>query len=351
MTPRERVLAALSHRRPDRTPFELSFTPPMLETFQKETGALDPVEYFDLDIRSVGVKPTERQGDFSRYLPEDLPKGTTIDEWGVAHRPGSMYHFTKMIHPLANVNTVRMLEEYPFPDITAEYRVSHLPDAVARLHDAGYFVDGFAGHIFEQAWYMRGMEAFLTDLVLNPSLAEALLDTIVDMNCHVARRLASAGVDMLRTGDDVGTQKALMMSPDMWREWFKPRLGKVIAAARAVNPEIHVWYHSDGFILPIIPDLIEIGVDVLNPIQPECLDPEMIKERFGDVISLWGTIGTQSIMPFGTPKEVAEYTKDHIRRLGYNGGLVLAPTHVLEPDVPWENVLAYVETVREFTDF
>ena len=351
MTPRERVLAALAHRRPDRTPFEFSFTPPMLETFRRETGALDPVEYFDLDIRSVSGRSTKRRGDFSEYLPQELPEGTTVDEWGVAHRPGSMFHFTKMIHPLANVNTVEELERYPFPDITADYRVSHLPDEVARLHEAGYFVDGFTGHIFEQAWYMRGMEALLTDLVLNPDLAAALLDTIVEMNCHSARSLAQAGVDMIRTGDDVGTQKAMLMSPLMWREWFKPRLAKVIAEAKAINPQIHVWYHSDGAILPIIPDLIEIGVDVLNPVQPECLDPEIIKERFGHVASLWGTIGTQSIMPFGTPQEVADYTKDRIRRLGHNGGLVLAPTHVLEPDVPWENVLAFVEIAKEFRDF
>ena len=351
MTPRERVLAALAHERPDRTPFEFEFAPPMLETFREKTGADNPVDYFDLDIRSAGGKPTRQPGDFSAYLPVELPSGSVVDEWGVAHRPGSMFHFTKMIHPLANVNTVEELEKYPFPDVTAPYRYSHLPDEVTHLHDAGYFVDGFTGHIFEQAWYMRGMEALLTDLVLNQELATFLLDIIVEINCHRARCLAEAGVDMIRTGDDVGTQKAMLMSPDMWREWFKPRLAKVIAEAKAINPKIHVWYHSDGAILPIIPDLIEVGVDVLNPVQPECLDPEMIKKRYGHVASLWGTIGTQSIMPFGTPQEVAEYTKDRMRTLGYNGGLVLAPTHVLEPDVPWDNVLAFVETAREFRDF
>ncbi|NLV91069.1 MAG: hypothetical protein GX030_01570 [Firmicutes bacterium] len=351
LTPRERVLAALSHRRPDRTPFELSFTPPMLDKFREETGATDPDDYFDLDIRTVGLQPTKHMSDFSRYLPETMPEGTVVDEWGVAHRPGSMYHFTKMIHPLQAMTTMAELEEYPFPDVTAEYRYAHLPEQVEGLHSAGYFVQGFAGHIFEMAWYMRGMENLLADLVLNPEFATALLDRITDINSVTAKKLAQAGVDMLKTGDDVGTQKAMLMSPDMWRQWFKPRLARGIAAAKGVNPDIHVWYHSDGMILPIIPDLIEIGVDVLNPIQPECIDPEMIKREYGDQISLWGTIGTQSIMPFGTPQEVREYTKDRIRRLGYNGGLVLAPTHVLEPDVPWENVIAFVETAREFTDF
>lgn len=347
MTPRERVLTTLAHKRPDRIPFELDFTPPLYEVFREKTGAANPREYFQLDIRSIGLAPTKKETDFSAYLPAQLPEGTQIDEWGVAHRPGSTYHFTKMIHPLANVDTVEELRQYPFPDRDAEYRRAHWPEQVRQLHEQGYFVDGFAGHIFETAWYMRGMDNLLVDFLVNEEYAAVLLDTIVEGNIAVARGMAEAGVDMIRMGDDVGSQRAMLMDPDLWRKWLKPRLARVIAAAKEVNPDIHIWYHSDGIIDPIIPDLIEVGVDVLNPIQPECMDPRWVKKTYGDKITLWGTIGTQTVMPFGTPDEVRAYVKDMVENLGQDGGLVLAPTHVLEPDVPWENVLAFVEAARE----
>jgi len=121
----------------------------------------------------------------------------------------------------------------------------------------------------------------------------------------------------------------------------------VIRAAKEINPEVICYYHSDGNIHSVIPDLIETGVEILNPIQPECMDPIAIKEQYGEAVTLWGTIGTQRLMPFGTAREVADTVKSMIREVGYNGGLVIAPTHILEPEVPWENIVALVEAVRE----
>ena len=138
----------------------------------------------------------------------------------------------------------------------------------------------------------------------------------------------------------------MILSPEIWRRWLKPRLGRVIKAAKEVNPEVICYYHSDGYIEPVIPDLIETGVEILNPIQPECMDPLAIKQRFGEALTLWGTIGTQALMPFGTAREVADTVKSRIRELGCNGGLVIAPTHLLEPEVPWENILALVDAVE-----
>jgi uroporphyrinogen decarboxylase len=156
-------------------------------------------------------------------------------------------------------------------------------------------------------------------------------------------------VDVIMFGDDVGTQKALMMSVETWRKWVKPATAATIAAAKAVNPDVIALYHSDGVIYDIIPELIEIGVDVLNPVQPECVDPLVLKEQYGDRLSFWGTIGTQTTMPFGTPEEVRENVRQMIQTVGKGGGLLIAPTHLLEPEVPVENVVAYINACAEYT--
>jgi uroporphyrinogen decarboxylase len=147
-------------------------------------------------------------------------------------------------------------------------------------------------------------------------------------------------------GDDVATQRGMMMRPALWRRWLKPRLAAIISAAREVKPDILIWYHSDGDCRAIIPELIEIGVDILNPVQPECMDPAAVKAQYGDRLSFSGTIGTQTTMPHGTPEEVRGVVRERIATVGRGGGLLLAPTHVLEPDVPWENIVALVDAVR-----
>jgi uroporphyrinogen decarboxylase len=191
------------------------------------------------------------------------------------------------------------------------------------------------------------LENLLVDFLVNPELAAALLDQLTATGVASATRLAQAGIDVLTTGDDVGMQKGMMMSPETWRKWLKPRLAEIIAAAKKVKPDLLVFYHSDGKIESIIPELIEIGIDILNPVQPECMDPAQLKREYGNDLSFWGTIGTQTTMPFGTPEEVKATIKERIKTVGQGGGLLLAPTHVIEPDVPWENVLAFFEAIEE----
>jgi uroporphyrinogen decarboxylase len=149
-------------------------------------------------------------------------------------------------------------------------------------------------------------------------------------------------------GDDVGTQRGLLMSARLWRKWLKPRLAQVIAAARAANPEVLIAYHTDGDVTPLVPEFIEIGVQVLNPIQPECLDPFALKAEYGNRLAFWGTLGTQSTLPFGAPDDVRRDIEQRIEIVGKGGGLLLAPTHMVEPEVPWENILAYVDTVKTY---
>jgi len=351
MSPRERVIKALSREIPDRVPFEFSFTPYLQEIFKQKTGADDPREYFGMEIRHVSLKPTRIKQDFSAYISEESSEISSIDEYGVGRIKGSTYHFTRMVHPLRKLSRREELEKYPFPDICAEYRYEGIAEEVEQLHARDLFVVGWVGDIFETAWAMRGMIELFQDFLINQEFAAYLLDKITEDRCFMAENFARAGVDMILLGDDVGMQEKMMMGPETWEEWLKPRLAKVIASAKKINPEIFVFYHSDGNIEEIIPGLIEAGVDVLNPVQPECMDPAEIKEKYGDKLSFWGTIGTQTTMPFATPEEVKREVKLRVETVGKNGGLVLAPTHILEPDVPWENILAFVEGVKESEEF
>lgn len=348
MDNREIVIRALSRDNPVRVPKEASFTPLVAEKLKEKIGRNDFETYFNMEMRGVGISPTKRKTDFSRYLPSNLPEGTTIDETGIAHVPGSMYHFTKMRHPLVTLTNVKELEEYPFPDETEAYRYDGLNEKVDKLHKEGYFVIGAVGHIFEAAWGMRGMEELFADFMLNHDFATYLLDKITSSREIMAEEMAKAGCDQILLGDDIAMQNKMIMSPETWKKWIKPRLAEVIAKAKAVNQKIFVYYHSDGNIRDVIPDLIEVGVNVLNPVQPECMDPSDIKKKYGNKLSFWGTIGTQTTMPFGTPEDVKKEVKKRIETVGYDGGLVLAPTHILEPDVPVDNILAFFDAVSEF---
>jgi uroporphyrinogen decarboxylase len=353
VTSRERTLAVLAREKPDRLPRELKMTPPLLDEFRARTGADDPAEHFSLDTRDVFFAPPAEIPDFSAYYPDGPPRlwnppGWEVGEWGVGVTGGSMHHFVHIEHPMKGLTRIDELDRYPFPDPTPSARHAHLEARVRELHDRGLFVIGFMEWtIFEIAWHLRGMTELFTDLAFQPEFASALLDRITGIRCFQARRYAAAGVDMIKIGDDVGTQRAMFMSPGMYREWFKPRHAAVIRAAREERPNLPVCYHSDGNCLAIIPDLIEIGVTVLNPVQPECLDLAEVKKRFGDRLVFWGGIGTQSTMPFGTVDDVLRTVRETIEVLGPTGYFP-CPTHVLEPEVPWENILAYLAAVDAY---
>jgi len=347
MTPRERVLAALSHTEPDKVPKLLEFTPAIKQMLREKTGADDLAKHFDIEMRGVGTCETKRDLGVYRQYYTDLKPGTTFDEYGVAFEPGDLYHFTHTVPSMQHFDSLRQFEDYPMPDITHDYRYEGVGEKIASIKARNLFCMGWVGHIYETVWHMRGIDRFMMDMIEHPEFAGFLVERITDMRVDAARRLAALGADMLEFGDDVGMQTGMMMSPALWRRWFKPNLAKAIAAAKAVNPDVYIWYHSDGNIEAIIPELIEVGVEILNPVQPECMDPATLKEQYGDRLSFWGTIGTQTTMPFGTAAEVKRVVRERIRTVGKGGGLVLAPTHVLEPDVPYENIIAFIEAIEE----
>ncbi len=353
MTPRERVQAVLGRRVPDRLPREFRLTPPLQEAFEARTGATDPDEYYHLESRYVYFAPPGELADFSPYYPNGVPRlwnpaGWEVGEWGVGATPGSLLHFVHIEHPMLGLSKVSELEEYPFPDLTRPERHQHLEACVRELHERDRFAIGFLEWtIFEIAWHMRGMKNLFVDMLRNQPFAECLLEKITQIRCFQARRLAEAGVDLLKIGDDVGTQLSLLMSRKMYRQWFQPRHARVIAAARAVRRDLPVCYHSDGNCWEVIPDLIEAGVTVLNPVQPECLDLAAVKREFGKDLVFMGGVGTQTTRPFETAAEVYETVRRTIDTLGPTG-FFPCPTHVLEPEVPWENIAAYLRAVEEY---
>lgn len=235
------------------------------------------------------------------------------------------------------------MREYPWPDLEAGYRWEGLAERVAALHRQGLAVAGYAGSVFEQSWYLRGMEDLMMDMLAAPEIAHWLFERTAALQQDAAARFATAGVDILITGDDIAGQRGLLMKLDLWREFLKPRLAATVRAARQARPAPWVFYHSDGNVEAAVPDLIELGINILNPVQPECMDPAAVKLKYGNRLSFWGTVSVQRTMPFGTPEEVRAEVRSRIRTVGKGGGLILAPAHVLGPETPWENILAFFE--------
>ena len=253
-----------------------------------------------------------------------------------------------MRHPLENAESLEDLQAYPFPDFANGYK-EHQKEQVedAKKRDLIALGD-MQITLWEISWYLRSMEELFCDMMEGSDMAEFMFDKALEMAKVRAGSYVKAGVDALFFGDDIGMQHTIMMSEDLYCEWIKPRLKALIDYVKAINPEVIIFYHSCGFIEPLIPHLIDAGVDVLNPIQSECMDFEEIYRKYGDRISFHGTIGTQTVMPFGTPEEVKAEVWKNLDIAGEKGGLMVAPTHMLEPEVPMENILAYVEACREY---
>ena len=349
MNARENFLRACRRDNPSWVPFDFSLCPSLQEEFTRRTGQTDYRAFFGMGMEVVGPAPTRRRTDFCGFYRHPLLPTDSFNEWGIGSRAGSVAHFTEMLHPMQSCQTVDEVASYPFPDEAADYRWEEVPAQAAAAQTAGSAAIAYMHcTIFEISWYLRGMEEFLQDLLIDPEMACAIMDRVLSLRVACAERFASAGVDMLQLGDDVSTQLDMMLSPALWRRYIKPRLAEVIAAAKRIKPDILLFYHGDGNLQKIIPDLIEIGVDVLNPVQPECMDPVEIKRLYGDRLSFWGTVGTQTTMPFGTAAQVKAFCREMIGTVGRGGGLILAPTHMLEPEVPWGNIEAFIEACGEY---
>ncbi len=354
MTHRERVRAALAHERPDRCPMQISFTPEFAARLRAElrldesgahnphgggnTYVLERTLGEDMLITSVGWANSYYRADHDY-----------VDEWHVAWKivpyetPFGTGRYTEIAgHPLADDDAI---SRYRPPDPDRPELYVDAEDMIRRYRGEYWIVGATVTTIFETAWALRGLERLLTDLVTDPERAGAILDIPFRYHLAAARRLVGMGVDMIWTGDDVGTQQGMMISPALWRRVFKPRMAAFFAELKAMNPDLVIAYHSDGNIEAIVDDLVEIGLDVLNPVQPACMDPAALKRRYGRRLSCWGTIDEQFTLPFGTPEDVRREVRLRLETVGADGGLIIGPTHHVQLDTPMANFRAMLEEI------
>ncbi len=353
MNKRDRFLAFAGFESVDRVPRRADYVQYLRQKMTDHLGQ-DPCLYFDMDQPlGAGLRPPDgfQFPDYTVYHEEYTvgKAGFTIDDNGCGHINHGFYHFTEYISPLRNATCFEEIENYPIIS-NHSFLDDKLVQACADAHSQGLYAQVFVGHMYENAWQVRGYESFLMDLLTQPEWAEILLDRFCQNNLRTAVAAARAGYDCIATGDDVANQNAMMFQPSIWRQIMKPRWAKVIAAAREIKPDIHVWYHSDGNIWEILDDLVEIGITILNPVQPECMNPLEIRKRFGGRLAFDGCVGTQTTFPFATPGVMRKTILDLASSLtAWRGGLMLSPTHVLEPEVPPENIIAFFNACNEIS--
>ncbi len=353
MKHRDRVRAALNHEQPDRCPMQVSFTPEFAERLKR-----------DMDIR--GIQNHNPHGGGNTYqleiaLDEDMlltsvgwansyykESADYVDEWGIGF--GLKEYETKfgkgtyteiVKHPLSDESAI---DSYTPPDPSRPELYAESERVVKTFGDEYWIVGVTVTTIFETAWALRGLDTLLMDFALAPEIAHRVLDIPFRYHLTAAKKLVALGVDMMWIGDDVGTQNGMLISPDTWRTFLKPRLAEFISELKTLNPAVKVAYHSDGAIYPIIPELIEIGLDVLNPVQPACMDPEALKREYGKKLCFWGSIDEQYTLPFGSPSEVKTEVLKRLRTIGKNGGLIIGPTHHVQP---LENFWTMIDTIKE----
>ena len=304
MTQRERVLAALANREPDRVTHNLRPAAEHVAALQAEAGPVDFAEHFGHEVRYVGLA-----------LP-DCPDGVPATEW--------------MPTPTA-------------PDVAT------VAEAARALHERGLAVCGsYACGVFEQAKACWGDFATLTGPYQAPREFGRLLDRITEWKASVYGAYAAAGADIVLMGYDLGTQRSLVMSPEQYREWYRPRHLQLVEHIRAQSPGVKIAFHCCGHVTPLIPDLIEIGMDVLEAVQAEAMDIAGLKREFGRDICFWGGVGAQSVLARTTPEQVKAGVRDTLRIMAPGGGYIAAPCHTLTDEVSWESVLAFHEAVAAY---
>lgn len=381
MTPRERVAAALDHREPDRIPIDLGSTlvtsittaayrplrahlglPTADITIFEQTQQLpylaeDVLERFAVDTRAVALPP-ERA--FRPALIDDGAYWAWRDVWGAKLRmpkAGGLY-FDWVEHPLREV-TVEAVRAYVWPEFETAEDLAAIRDAAISLRrDTDYALVGTANlgsGIFEQACQMAGMEGFMMAMVTDRPAAERLLDGITDFLIEEARRyLDEIGpyLDVYQYGDDVSTQESWMISPAYYETLIKPRQRRLFEAIKS-KTQAKLMYHGCGAVFDLIPHLIEIGVDVLNPVQVSArgMDSKALKAAYGRDITFWGGgVDTQHVLPFGSVEDVRSEVRRRIDDFAPGGGFVFASVHNIQAQVPPENIVAAFDTARRYRD-
>jgi len=379
MTSRERVLSAINHEEPDRIPLVIGVnnaTGIKMKPYQgiKDMTGIQAPDNYLYDWPELGTAHVDEQtmqrlhSDVRGVLdlePENVlkrnreraPHSDCIDSWGSGQMEVTPGNWFPGIHPLATAKTVEDLDAYPcWPDMGDPSRIAHVGETAQRLADENQFAIMATPWLlfpFERAHAMQGMEPFLLNMAMNPDFAQALLEKIA-VYCKqlMGRFLAELGdhVDIIKIGDDLGTQSSLMISPKMYRDMLKPVHADFISFIKS-RTRAKILFHSCGDVAPLIGDFIDIGVDILNPIQTSTgsiSDLPSLKKRYGKHMVFCGGIDSHRILPFGSVADVREEVRRVMQALGHGGGCMIGAVHTVMNDVPAENVLAMVDAVEEF---
>jgi uroporphyrinogen decarboxylase len=353
MTHKERFLMAINHEEPDRVPIDVWYTPEAERKVLHYLG--EDTDKLSLYAADGGYLPHIMDHDFlitwigpcTSYYLEDTQE--YFDEWGIKWRwvdteTGNRY--TEMVErPLANIKD---LDEFTMPDFKDKDRYKESKEMIDKYGKEYGIMGGVACTLFELSWYLRGMDKVMEDMVLNKDFLHAYLDKLLTWVLDAGTILVKLGVDVVWIGDDFGMQDRLMISPGQFREFFKPRYDRLFRHLKSINPDIKLAFHTDGYNVPILPDFIEVGVNILNPVQPKSMDPAELKKKFGDKLTFWGTIDNQHTMPFGTMEDVVNETILRLKTVAPGGGLILGPAHNVQPQVPIENIMAFYDTVKKY---
>ena len=350
---RERVAKILAHEEADRVPLARRSASAEIVQLVDSMGLDADHRAFCLegDFKFLTFEPVVEVERFLPYVP-GVPDDARWFVWGIAEVPLKSvdgYHAGhKIFHPLAEVNTIAELDAYPWPDFTEERRHGSLEERFAVAKADGYTVIGqMSQTILETAYMMRGMEQLMCDFYERPDYIDVLFTKLGQRRVFEARRLAEAGADVIRIGDDIATQHGLMVGVDLYRRFIRPWHADAVAAARQANPDVHVLYHSDGDLTALLPDLIEIGVTAINPVQPECMDLRQIKRAFGGDLTLWGCCPVQSLYAHGSRQDVLEHNRFLMDEIAPGGGLVLEFTNMILTPTVAENLRTFFETFYE----
>lgn len=335
LTHKERMRRALTHEPVDRIPTQVNFTGGAGAALAAHFGVAVENVADMLDNHMVRV-------DLSYPVRYNEDRTAKFDWWGAGHDTGEEGYFIS-VSPLAESKD---LDAYPWPDPTEESLLDDAKAQIAKYGDEYFITPNFGWALFERAWSLRGMQAFMMDMGLDVGFTSELLDRITEIQLALIHRFIDAGVDGGYFGDDYGAQKNLMFSPRMWRQYIKPRLARLFEPFRERG--MPILMHSDGQIQKILPDLVEIGLTTLNPVQPEVLDHTWLHQHFGSALAFYGGVSTQTVLPYGTPDEIRAAVQSAARELAPDGtGLLIAPSHRMMTDIPMENVVAMLDEFKQ----
>ncbi len=332
MNRRERVAAAIGHRQPDKTPYHISFTVPAREEMARWYG--DPS--FETSLGNcLLLLETEPKNSWRRVQGE-----VWEDQFGVQwDRTIDADIGTVCNSPL----TAENVRAYPFPDPLDPSRFEDWGALLARRSDS-FVIANLGFSLFERAWTLAGMETVLMAMADDKSFLNDLLDRILDFNLKLIDKACSFPIDAMRFGDDWGQQRGLIMGPILWRELIGPRVRQMYSLAKSKGKRVFI--HSCGKVDELFPDLIDSGLDVFNPFQPEVMDVYEMKKRYGDRLSFFGGISTQKTLPYGTVQQVKDEVRRLLEAIGRNGGYIASPAHDIPKDAKPENIAAMIEVLQ-----